>query len=92
MYISVLQRCVNEVGSFRCYCPPGWVGSTCTKVIDYCLSQPCNRNGTCLSQVCILEVLFSIIMNKLIRLMDFNVDVHYHIQVIFVNMMLMNVI
>ncbi len=37
-------RCVNEIGSYRCYCTSGWVGSTCAKAIDYCLSQPCNRN------------------------------------------------
>jgi len=45
------ERCVNELGSYRCYCAPGWTGSTCAKAIDYCLSQPCNRNGTCISRI-----------------------------------------
>jgi hypothetical protein len=44
-------RCVNEIGSYRCYCISGWIGSTCAKAIDYCLSQPCNRNGTCINKV-----------------------------------------
>ena len=26
-----LIRCVNEIGSYRCYCPSGWIGSTCAK-------------------------------------------------------------
>ncbi|CAF4339347.1 unnamed protein product, partial [Rotaria magnacalcarata] len=38
-------------GSYRCYCAPGWIGSTCAKAIDYCISQPCNRNGTCINKV-----------------------------------------
>ena len=43
--------CVNEIGSYRCYCPAGWTGPTCAKAIDHCLSQPCQRNGTCLNKV-----------------------------------------
>ena len=27
------------------------IGSTCAKAVDYCLSQPCNRNGTCMNKV-----------------------------------------
>jgi hypothetical protein len=50
--LSILfSRCVNEIGSYRCYCASGWTGSTCAKAIDYCLSQPCNRNGTCINKV-----------------------------------------
>jgi hypothetical protein len=47
----MLIRCVNEIGSYRCYCSSGWIGSTCAKTIDYCLSQPCNRNGTCINKL-----------------------------------------
>ncbi|CAF4406405.1 unnamed protein product, partial [Adineta steineri] len=25
--------CVNEIGSYRCYCASGWIGSTCAKAI-----------------------------------------------------------
>jgi hypothetical protein len=50
---KILYRCVNEMGSYRCYCATGWHGPTCAKAIDYCLSQPCNRNGTCINTVLI---------------------------------------
>ncbi|CAF3534312.1 unnamed protein product [Adineta steineri] len=36
---------------YRCYCPPGLTGQNCLVQIDYCLSQPCYNNGTCLSQL-----------------------------------------
>lgn len=48
---DILNRCVNEIGSYRCYCASGWYGSTCAKAVDNCLSQPCNRNGTCVNKV-----------------------------------------
>ncbi len=48
---EILYRCVNEIGSYRCYCASGWYGSTCAKAVDNCLSQPCNRNGTCVNKV-----------------------------------------
>jgi hypothetical protein len=51
LFKILVQRCANEIGSYRCYCAPGWYGPTCAKAIDYCLSQPCNRNGTCLNKV-----------------------------------------
>ena len=36
---------------YRCYCPPGLTGTDCLIQIDYCSSQPCYNNGTCLSQL-----------------------------------------
>jgi hypothetical protein len=41
---------MNSTNS-RCYCPPGLTGENCLIQIDYCSSQPCYNNGTCLSEL-----------------------------------------
>ncbi|CAF1175880.1 unnamed protein product [Rotaria sordida] len=37
--------------NYRCYCSPGLTGDNCLNEINYCSSQPCYNNGTCLSQL-----------------------------------------
>ena len=39
--------CQNTVGSYQCYCRPGFLGDHCNLDYDECLSQPCLNNGTC---------------------------------------------
>src|SRR5699024_12593294 len=36
--------CVNKIGSYDCYCQPGFTGLKCNEDINECLSQPC-KNG-----------------------------------------------
>ncbi|KAI4877768.1 hypothetical protein NFI96_021892 [Prochilodus magdalenae] len=40
--------CHDHGDSFRCVCPPGWSGSTCSSETNStCDSQPCANGGTC---------------------------------------------
>lgn len=34
---------------FRCECPEGYEGTTCTEKIDYCTNSPCHNDGQCVS-------------------------------------------
>ena len=43
--------CVNEDGSYQCFCRPGFSGHDCSQDIQECLSKPCQNNGTCIDQV-----------------------------------------
>ena len=36
--------------NYRCYCPSGLTGEDCLIPVDFCSSQPCYNNGTCVSQ------------------------------------------
>lgn len=45
--------CINtqqqEDGTFfNCNCSPGFIGKTCSKMIDYCENITCENGGTCL--------------------------------------------
>lgn len=42
--------CVNTLGSYHCYCPPGLIGPNCNETRDYCDIKPCANGGTCISQ------------------------------------------
>ena len=43
--------CVDEVGSYQCFCRPGFSGHDCSQDIQECLSKPCQNNGTCIDKV-----------------------------------------
>ena len=43
--------CVDEEGSYQCFCRPGFSGHDCSQDIQECLSKPCQNNGTCIDQV-----------------------------------------
>lgn len=35
--------------SYECLCFPGYTGRYCDKEVNYCLSQPCLNNATCIN-------------------------------------------
>ncbi|XP_045479696.1 sushi, von Willebrand factor type A, EGF and pentraxin domain-containing protein 1-like [Harmonia axyridis] len=37
------------INSFRCVCSEGWTGKSCEVKIDFCSSNPCQNNGTCIN-------------------------------------------
>ena len=45
------MKCQNGgvCASGKCFCPPGFNGSLCEKVLDYCSGVQCLNNGTCYS-------------------------------------------
>lgn len=43
--------CVNQPGSFKCYCEPGFTGLLCDVDVDECLSHPCRNDATCINKV-----------------------------------------
>ncbi|XP_066591150.1 sushi, von Willebrand factor type A, EGF and pentraxin domain-containing protein 1-like isoform X2 [Prorops nasuta] len=49
--------------SYRCECPSGYTGSDCATKINFCHSESCENNGTCLSGItnytCVCSVPFT---------------------------------
>ena len=43
--------CQNTVGSYECYCRPGFSGTHCHHNFDECLSDPCQNGGECVDAV-----------------------------------------
>uniref|UniRef100_H0VCB6 Delta-like protein n=1 Tax=Cavia porcellus TaxID=10141 RepID=H0VCB6_CAVPO len=39
--------CIDEVGTFRCFCPSGWEGELCDTDSNDCLPDPCHSRGHC---------------------------------------------
>lgn len=37
------------MGKFKCICPKGFKGPTCTDDVEECLSNPCRHGGTCVN-------------------------------------------
>ena len=44
-------RCIDERNGFRCVCPSGWSGITCTINTNDCSMEPCFNGGTCHDRV-----------------------------------------
>lgn len=40
--------CNNGVNEYQCACAIGYTGNNCETVINYCVTQPCLHNGTCI--------------------------------------------
>jgi hypothetical protein len=40
--------CKDEVGGFRCECPPGWTGFRCESDIGTCQNKPCQNDANCI--------------------------------------------
>ena len=43
--------CVNQPGSFKCYCEPGFTGLYFDVDVDECLGHPCQNGASCLNKV-----------------------------------------
>ncbi|KAI8512866.1 hypothetical protein Bbelb_095050 [Branchiostoma belcheri] len=43
--------CQDDINSYSCSCPPGYMGDRCEIDIDWCASNPCLSGGTCLDGV-----------------------------------------
>ncbi|XP_022105682.1 sushi, von Willebrand factor type A, EGF and pentraxin domain-containing protein 1-like isoform X2 [Acanthaster planci] len=39
--------CEDQLHTFFCYCPEGWLGDRCQDVFDLCSLNPCQNDGTC---------------------------------------------
>ncbi|UJR36701.1 hypothetical protein I4U23_029418 [Adineta vaga] len=39
----------GKIGSVCCQCPPNYTGLRCERELDFCSSNPCKKNGRCLS-------------------------------------------
>ena len=46
-FAFILGTCHDEVNNFRCDCPAGFLGKTCTNATNECLTTPCKNGGTC---------------------------------------------
>ena len=46
-FAFILGTCYDEVNNFRCDCPAGFLGKTCTNATDECSATPCKNGGTC---------------------------------------------
>ena len=44
-------RCINSLGSYRCQCLLGFMGSHCELDVNQCASGPCKNNATCLNLI-----------------------------------------
>ncbi|CAG0888949.1 unnamed protein product [Cyprideis torosa] len=43
--------CINEAGTYQCFCRPGFSGDHCDKEFDECLSYPCQNGATCVNEI-----------------------------------------
>lgn len=43
--------CVNNIGSYNCFCRPGFSGDHCDVDINECLCGPCKNNATCIDKI-----------------------------------------
>jgi hypothetical protein len=43
--------CVNNLGSYDCFCRPGFSGDHCDFDINECLCGPCKNNATCIDKI-----------------------------------------
>ena len=46
-FAFILGTCHDEVNNFRCDCPAGFLGKTCTNATNECSTTPCKNGGTC---------------------------------------------
>lgn len=48
------STCIDDIGSYRCECPTGFIGTYCEKQIDYCSTKefnPCQNDAKCVKDV-----------------------------------------
>lgn len=41
--------CRDEVGNYKCLCPPGWMGINCEIDIGTCQNRPCQNDAKCIN-------------------------------------------